>query len=151
MAGPHVTAPRSETISAAQVVTLGTIARMEGPAKVSSRTSETKRTVASAAARALAARGLVSLDDAGTVALTEQGSAFLGVRHVDVTPLHEMPAYRAGVAQAIADRRKALDELTLLVEALKDDPTHAGHAQREFARHQVARFHQIDQQEGQTS
>jgi hypothetical protein len=142
-----VTAPRSETISRGQVVTLQTIARMEGPAKVSSKTSETKRTVASAAARALEARGFVTVDDEGTLKLTEQGSKFLGVRHVDVTPLHALPAYQRGIAAAVTERQKATVSLKALFEELKDDPTHAGHAQREFARHQVARFIEIDHQE----
>lgn len=139
------------TVSRAQVVTLQTLARMPGPAKVSSRTSETKQTLASAAARALAQRGLVALSENSAytmVALTDQGRAFLATLHVDVTPLHELPAYKAGVAQAVDDRRKALGELEAVVSDLADDKTHAGHAQREFARHQVARFRMIDQQEG---
>lgn len=146
-----MTAPRSETISRSQVVTLQTIAQMKGPVRVSSRTSETQRTVASAAARALEARGFVTVNNEGTLTLTEQGSRFLGVRHIDVAPdvnpLHALPAYQRGIAAASAERRKATVSLAALFEELKDDPTHAGHAQREFARHQVARFIEIDHQE----
>ena len=138
-----MTVPRSETISTAQVTTLQTIARMTGPAACSSRTSETKRTVATASARALAGRGLVAIDDDGMVTLTEQGSAFLGIRHVDTTPLHDRPAYKAGVALAVRDRRTAVNELQEALATL--EPGAPGY---EFARHQVARFRQLDQQEG---
>lgn len=129
------------TVSRAQVLTLQGLVT---PARVSGRTSASSHTIASASARALEARGLVSIED-GTATLTDLGRSFLEVVHVDppTNPLHELPAFRAGIAQAVADRRTAVVELEAALQDLS--PGEPGY---EFARHQVARFRMIDQQEG---
>ena len=129
------------TVSRAQVLTLQGLVV---PAKVSNRTSTAKHTIAAAAAHALEARGLITIDD-GAAVLTDLGRSFLEVVHVDppANPLHELPAYKAGVALAVHDRRTAVVELQETLQTL--EPGAPGY---EFARHQIARFRQLDQQEG---
>ena len=106
------------------------------------------------------ARKGVSVREGGTVHLGEKDAARLlaGRRILPVkagkpeksdppaNPLHELPAYKAGVAQAVLDRRTAVVELQETLQTL--EPGAPGY---EFARHQVARFRQLDQQEGTPS
>lgn len=136
---------RELTVSRSQVLTLQGLVE---PAKVSNRTSTARHTIAAAAAHALEARGLITIED-GTALLTDLGRSFLEVVHVDpppANPLHDSAAYQAGVALAVRDRRTAVVELQETIKTL--EPGAPGY---EFARHQIARFRQLDQQEGITS